>query len=162
MPEAIDVARWVIAGLFLLILTIASVTDVKHRRIPNWTVLALIVLFIPWILVRPEVSVLLSLASFAIFMAAGIVLYAFGIWGAGDSKLIAAVALFVGFDRMLQFAFATAVFGGILALMIVLSNTAWLMAMLGKKESVHTVPYGVAIAVGAALTVLRSMIFAPA
>jgi len=161
MPEAIDIARWIVVGLFLLILIIASVTDVRHRRIPNWTVLALIVLFIPWIFVGQAVSIQGSVAAAAIVFVLGIALYALRVWGAGDSKLIAAVALFVGFDRMLQFAFATAVFGGILALMIVLSNTAQLMAMLGKKESVHTVPYGVAIAVGAALTVLRSMIFAP-
>ena len=110
-PEAIDVGRWIVAALFILILTIASVTDVKHRTIPNWTVLALIVLFIPWIFVGPEVSVLLSLAAFAIFMAAGIVLYAFGIWGAGDSKSIAAVVLFVGWARFPLFLFATALAG---------------------------------------------------
>ena len=160
MPEAIDVARWIVAALFLVILTIASVTDVKHRRIPNWTVLALIVLFIPWIFVGPEVSVLLSLSAFAIFMAAGIVIYAFGIWGAGDSKLIAAVALFVGWGRIPMFLFATALAGGILALVIILWHAPPLRAMLNiprPDDARRNVPYGVAIAAGAAFALFSKL-----
>jgi prepilin peptidase CpaA len=165
VPEPIEVARWIVAGLFLLILTIASVTDIKHRRIPNWAVLALIALFIPWIFVGHAVSVAGSLAAAAVVFVLGLGLYALRLWGAGDSKLITAVALFVGLDGILQFAFSTAVFGGILALIILLSRSSWWMRILhqsGREQAVGTVPYGVAIAVGAALTVLRSMLFAPA
>src|SRR5690348_11960113 len=104
MPAAIEVARWAVAGLFLLTLVIASVMDIKYRRIPNWAVVALIVLFVPWIFVGQPVSILGSLTAAAIVFALGIALYAFKLWGAGDSKLITAVALFVGLDRMLQFA----------------------------------------------------------
>src|SRR5690242_18542907 len=150
MPEGIEAARWIVAGLFAIILIIASISDIRYRRIPNWCVLALLVLFIPWIFVGPEVSVLLSLAAFAIFIAAGIVLYAFGIWGAGDSKLISAVVLFIGWGRLAEFAFATALFGGILALIILVSNTTRVLAMLnmhGQAPAKPTVPYGVAISI---------------
>ena len=161
MPEGIEAARWIVAGLFAIILIIASISDIRYRRIPNWCVLALLVLFIPWIFVGPEVSVLLSLAAFAIFFAAGIVLYAFGIWGAGDSKLIAAVALFVGWGRLPLFLFATALAGGILALVIILWHAPRLRAMLnmpGPHDARRNVPYGVAISIGAVLAVFGALV----
>ena len=68
MPEGIEAARWIVAGLFAIILIIASISDIRYRRIGN-------------------------------FHAAGIAVDSFGIWGAGDSKLIAALALFVGWGR---------------------------------------------------------------
>ena len=157
----IDVGRWIVAGLFAIILIIASVSDIRYRRIPNWCVVVLLVLFIPWIFVGPEVSVLLSLAAFAIFMAAGIILYAFGIWGAGDSKLIAAVALFVGWARLPLFLFATALAGGILALVIILWHAPRVRAMLNvptPDAARRNVPYGVAIAVGAAFALISRLL----
>jgi prepilin peptidase CpaA len=161
MPAAIEAARWIVAGLFAINLFIASLSDIRYRRIPNWSVVVLLVLFIPWIFVGPEVSLPLSLAAFAIFFAVGVALYAFGIWGAGDSKLIAAVALFVGWDRLLLFLFATAVCGGILALAIILLHSPRVVTMLKLRraeDSARNVPYGVAIAAGAALAVFTRML----
>ena len=161
MPAAIEAARWIVAGLFAIILIIASISDIRYRRIPNWCVVVLLVLFIPWIFVGTEVSVLLSLAAFAIFMAAGIVLYAFGIWGAGDSKLIAAVALFVGWTRLPLFLFATALAGGILALVIILWHAPRVRAMLNvpaPDKTRRNVPYGVAIAAGAAFALFSRLL----
>ena len=149
MPPAIETARWIVAGLFAILLVIASVSDIRYRLIPNWSVLALLALFIPWIFVGPDVSVVLSLARFATFFAAGVALYAFGIWGAGDSKLMAAVALFISWDQLQLFLFATALCGGILALAIIVIRRWWAIE--------RTVPYGVAIAAGAVLAVFNGM-----
>ncbi len=162
---AIDVARWAIAVLFAALLAIASVSDIRTRRIPNWTVLAICALWIPWILAGQVVSVPWSLAAAALVFAAGVALYASGLWGAGDSKLMTAVVLFIGWGRLAEFAFVTALFGGILALIILLSNPVRVLVMIqmrGKGESARTVPYGVAIAVGAVLTVLHGMMITPA
>jgi len=161
MPPAIEAARWVVAGLFAIVLLIASVSDIRYRRIPNWCVLVLLALFIPWIFVGPQVSVLPAVVAFAIFFAVGVVLYAFGIWGAGDSKLIAAVALFVGWNRLLQFLFVTAVAGGVLALAIIVLHAPRVRAMLNMRAagaSERNVPYGVAIAAGAALAVFSGLV----
>ena len=159
---AIEAARWVVAGLFAIILIIASISDIRYRRIPNWCVVVLLALFIPWIFVGPEVSVLPSVVAFVVLFAAGVILYAFGIWGAGDSKLIAAAALFVGWDRLLLFLFATAVAGGILALAIMTLNARRVLAMLNMRRPADSqpanVPYGVAIAAGAALALFSNLL----
>lgn len=159
---AIEAARWIVAGLFAIILTIASISDIRYRRIPNWCVVVLLALFIPWIFVGPEVSVLPSVVAFVIFFAGGVILYAFGIWGAGDSKLIAAAALFVGWDRLLLFLFATAVAGGILSLVIMISHAQRVLAIFTLRRPADSrpadVPYGVAIAAGAALALFSSLL----
>jgi prepilin peptidase CpaA len=162
---AIDVVRWTIAALFAALLAIASVSDIRHRRIPNWTVLAICALWIPWILAGQVASVPWSITAAIFVFAVGVALYAMGLWGAGDSKLVTAVVLFIGWGRLGEFAFTTAIFGGILALIILLSNPTRVLVMVqmrGKGEAVSTVPYGVAIAVGAVLTVFRALAFAPA
>ena len=151
MPP-IEWARWLVAALFAGVLAIASVSDIRRRIIPNWTVVAVIVLFVPWIFVAQDVSVRSSLAAAGIAFAASLVFYAFGLLGAGDSKLFAAVALFVGVAKLAQFAIATTLAGGVLALIIVLSHPTRLLVMFrmrGRADFGHNVPYGVAIAVGA-------------
>lgn len=162
MIAAIEAARWIVAGLFAIVLTIASISDIRYRRIPNWCVVVLLALFIPWIFVGPEVSVLPCIIAFVIFFAVGVILYAFGIWGAGDSKLIAAAALFVGWDRLLLFLFATAVAGGILALVIMIFHAQRVLAMLNMRRPADprpaNVPYGVAIAAGAALAFFSNLL----
>src|SRR5258705_4461808 len=101
MPTAVEMARWLVLVLLSIVLVIASVTDVRDRRIPNWTVLATIGLFVPWIFVEPHVSVLASFAAAAIALGISFALYAFRVVGAGDSKLLSATSLFVGLNQLL-------------------------------------------------------------
>jgi hypothetical protein len=42
MLALIEIARWTVAAAFALILILASATDIKYRRIPNWTVVAIV------------------------------------------------------------------------------------------------------------------------
>ena len=50
-----DYALWAVAGLYAAALIAAGVSDIRVRKIPNWTVIALLVLFIPWLFVGPQV-----------------------------------------------------------------------------------------------------------
>src|SRR5438045_2744530 len=102
MPAAAEVLRWSIIFLLSVLLVIASVSDIRHRRIPNWSVLAIGALFVPWAFFVSPSSVLLSLGAALVALVIGIILYAFRIVGAGDSKLLAVVALFAGMDHLLQ------------------------------------------------------------
>ena len=160
MPP-IEIARWIVAALFALVLTVAGVTDIKSRRIPNWTVAAVIALYIPWFFAGQGGPLALSLAAALIGFLASVSLYAFGLLGAGDSKLLTAVALFIGLGRLLQFALATAVAGGVLALIVICSRPASALVVLhmrGRADFGRNVPYGVAIAAGAMLIVFGGLL----
>ena len=146
-------ARWAIAIGLTAVLAFAAITDVRVRRIPNWTVLACLGLFAGWALVHPLSWDLWALGAGAIAFAVSFVLYSMGLVGAGDSKLFAAVALFTGMGGLLLLALATAVVGGVVAVIgLVVRPTRGLalLTMKGKGDFGPGVPYGVAIAAATA------------
>lgn len=157
MPLTIEFARWTTVLLICLVLVIAGASDVRDRRIPNWTVLAIIALFCAWYFVEPSVSLISSLgAAFLIFVCSG-ALYALGIVGAGDSKLATAVALFAGFSRLPQFVIYMSLAGGLLVLCMLAVQPTRVLIMLqmrGKGRADRGVPYGVAIAAAGAMLLL--------
>jgi prepilin peptidase CpaA len=144
------IVRIVVCVLFLAVSIAASVSDIRFRRIPNWASLAVIALFIAWAFTGP-VSIVSSLEAAAIVFAATLILYALRIFGAGDSKFLTAMALFAGMKHLLVMLMAMALFGGVLAIISLVSNPHRTMAMItlrGKGDWGRKVPYGVAIAVG--------------
>ena len=152
MPGFNEIAQWSVIVLLAIILTIVSVSDIRHRRIPNWTVLVICGLSIPWILLGPGPS-LLS-ASVAMLIAFGVTwpLYAFGLFGAGDSKLLMALSLLVGLENLLVFFVVVAIAGGVIAaasLAAEPTRALVLFQLRGKGGYGKDVPYGVAIAIAA-------------
>jgi len=150
MPAAAETLRWLILVLLSVLLVIASVSDIRHRRIPNWSVLAIGALFVPWAFFVSPGSVLSSLGAAAIALAIGLGLYAFRIVGAGDSKLLAVVALFAGLSHLPHLLVFTALAGGVIALISLALRPTRAMVMLhmrGKGDFGRGIPYGVAIAI---------------
>ena len=150
MPVAAEMLRWSIIFLLSILLVIASVSDIRHRRIPNWSVLAIGALFVLWALFVSTVPILASLGAALVALVIGVILYAFGVVGAGDSKLLAAVALFAGMDHLLQLLVLVALVGGVIALISLAARPTRAMVMLhmrGKGDFGRGIPYGVAIAI---------------
>lgn len=152
---AAEVARWAIAIGLTAVLAVAAVTDVRARRIPNWTVLACLGLFLPWAAVQPHALSwgLWALGAGLIAFVVSFGLYSAGLVGAGDSKLFAAVALFTGMSELWALALATALVGGLVALASLAlrpTRALTMISMKGKGDFGPGVPYGVAIAVAAA------------
>jgi prepilin peptidase CpaA len=116
MPALIEVARWTTLLLVCLVLTIAGASDVRTRRIPNWTVLAIVALFCAWYFVGPAVPILSALGAALVVFIGSFALYSFGIVGAGDSKLATSVALFAGIARLPEFILYMSLTGGVLVL----------------------------------------------
>jgi prepilin peptidase CpaA len=136
-----------------VVLTIAAVTDVRDRRIPNWTVLACLGLFLGWAVVHPLSWDLWALGAGVVAFAVSFGLYSAGLVGAGDSKLFAAVALFTGMSGLAPLAMATALVGGVVALVGLAmrpTRALTLINMKGKGDFGPGIPYGVAIAAAAA------------
>lgn len=147
-------------GLYLLLLCVASITDIMSFKIPNEVCAALFLLFFPVALMVPaEIDWLSHIGAAVLVFACGIVLYIFRWFGAGDVKLMAAVAVWAGFGHLLAFLFYVSLGGGVLGLVLLTlrfiaprlprpqtaDGTAELPKLLTAGERI---PYGVAIAAG--------------
>ncbi len=148
---------------------IAALLDLKSRRIPNWLVFSGLGSAIVLRTMAGNGALLQGAVGAAIGLGVGYSLFALGVFGGGDGKLLMAVgACFGGPDPMLGALLAVALAGGVLGLawavregvlLPILLNTGQTMKYLltfGRAGSLRTahspgamsVPYGVAIAAG--------------
>ena len=155
-----------------VIVLIGAAWDVAKRRIPNVVTGAAALTGVAAQLVdRGGWSMLAGLAAAAISVALLYRPWMAGGIGGGDVKMAAAVAIWVGLDGMIRYALAVAAAGGIVALvMYFLSRKAirqevrtnlTVAALQQSLPSVEvraggrpSVPYGLAIAAGAAFALL--------
>ena len=146
---------FLLGSVFLALCVFAALHDVNRLTIPNWLNLTLAGLFVPAAaasglpLEMLGGHVLLGLATFVVAFA----LFAFGIVGGGDAKMIPAVMLWIGPSASFQFLLAMMLVGGLCALVIVsVRNTVPAVLVPGPIrapfEEKAGVPYGVAIAAG--------------
>lgn len=143
---------------FALILPFSTIAaayqDVRYLRIPNPISIALAVLYLPVALFSPLAitEIALSYAVGLVVLVAGAVLFWRGIIGGGDAKLLAAVAIWVGWPGIGPFLFGVAIFGGVFALLFVSLRfvpsviTRKFLPWLGDVEILRQkMPYGLAI-----------------
>lgn len=143
---------------FDLILIIAALDDVRRLRISNIIPLAIISLFVLRIvLVGADASLWQNLASFGAVLLGGALLFARGILGGGDAKLLASVALWFDFAGLAILLPAVAIFGGCTALLLVIVRRMIPARALAEGSWVALrrrgpIPYAVPICVGAIMT----------
>lgn len=144
-------AEWVcwlsLAGLGVL-LAIAAIGDARRFIIPNWLCAAVAVLSLPYWWASgaafwPGYAIQAGLAVAALVAFAA--LFAAGLMGGGDVKLIAALALWLPVGRFTEMIVLVALAGGLLTLALL----AW--HRWRRQPGRPQIPYGLAIAVGAAL-----------
>jgi prepilin peptidase CpaA len=89
-------------------------------------------------------------------LAIGLALFARGLVGGGDAKLAAAAALWLGFDRLADYALLSSLLGGAITLAILAFRLVPLPAWLAQDACVARlhqfdggVPYGIALAAAA-------------
>jgi prepilin peptidase CpaA len=158
-------------GVMTALLAWAAVSDLRARRIPNTLVLVLAALGLVYVvLVRQSPSALLGWGGgLVVGFALWIPLHVLGMLGAGDVKLFAAAAAWLGPMGAVRGALLCAVVGGLLSLLFMawtrtsgatfrrLGSWAVVAASGGSKlpppaaHATHQLPYGVAMAVGLAL-----------
>jgi prepilin peptidase CpaA len=137
------------AYLFAALLIAAAAGDALYFRIPNQLVLLIAGLFLPVALVAglglPAIGTHLAISG-AVLLG-GFLLFALGLFGGGDAKLLAAAALWLGWPALLPFLVWTALAGGLLGMLIGLRV---LFDRFVRKVPVNRdVPYGIALASGA-------------
>lgn len=152
-----EIAPVILLGLLVLILVSAGIEDARIREIANWKNAAIALLAVPWWFAMglspwPDMAIQLGVALgvFALFAAA----FHFGMMGGGDVKMIAAIALWFPFDKLVSLIVIMSLAGGAITLVMLLEK--WIRRRSEQPE----IPYGIAIAIAALLT-LREPIFNP-
>lgn len=156
-----DMASFVQALVFCMfpfLLVFAAVSDLVTMTISNRISILLTGGFVglALILALPLSAIGMHFAMAAIVLCIGFAMFAFGWIGGGDAKLAAAISLWLGFDHTLEFAFISAILGGLLTLLIISTRDAnisivahkveWLERFLSGRKGV---PYGIALSASA-------------
>jgi prepilin peptidase CpaA len=163
-------------GLFVFALVIAAAGfDLHARRIPNKLILLALIVAVPvqWIVHGGFAGLWLGLQGLTAGIAVMLPFYLLRAFGAGDAKLMGAIGAFVGPSTVLMVAVATFLVGGIWALFLVVQrrqlrhagNSLVLICthfayhktqatQAAPETSLGRLPYGVAIALGTAATML--------
>ncbi len=118
---------WLVIAAFAGIVAWAVINDILSYRIPNIACAALVLLYPAWLLAAwPAADPWLTIAAHVgVGMAAlvvGFILFSLRAFGAGDAKLLAAVALWAGPAHILDLVLVTAIAGGILSLAVILGK----------------------------------------
>jgi prepilin peptidase CpaA len=153
-------------SIFILpaLMILAAVSDCASFRIPNWLTGLTALAFFPmaWATGMPLAELGWHvLAGFVLFFA-GYALFALGLFGGGDAKLMAAAGLWFGTAGSLNFLAMTAIAGGILAFVVAVWSAIFLHWDINGSERTlplrqrlkqwaPKLPYGIALAVGAIL-----------
>ncbi len=148
--------------LFLGLLGLAVVTDLAEMRIPNRICLCIAALYPVHVLASAApIDWLGAMGVAAIVFLGGLIPFIYRLMGGGDVKLMAAAALWAGPGMAIEFVLVTTFLGGVMALIMVspyryvLANAFNVVGRCDIGEVVlgRAIPYAVAIAAGAYLTV---------
>lgn len=146
-----------IIAVFLIFSMLAVLWfDTTRYIIPNWLVGGLLAAYPLAVLMAPNpVDWPMALAAGGLTLVLGYIVFTLRLMGGGDVKLIAVLAIWVGFAGLADFIFSVAILGG------VLSGLLWggrkLLVKLPKLKLEKLprilregapVPYGIAIALG--------------
>ncbi|HEY4167115.1 MAG TPA: prepilin peptidase [Reyranella sp.] len=145
-------------ALMAALLVGAGAQDLRSMQIANGFSLAIAGLFVVWAaigLAGGQMSLedlALSLGCGVAMFGGGALAFAFGALGGGDVKLLAAISLFAGPQRLPGFLIITAIAGGLLGLAILAGAPIGRPAMAGagtlRTRLRAGLPYGPAIAAG--------------
>lgn len=157
-----------IAHLCLAAMIVAAlagaIRDVRSLTIPNVVPALIAGLFVPYAVAAPltwEHALLSAGIALGVF-AAGFGLFAAGLTGGGDVKLLAAVSLWAGPGDLATLLLTTALAGAGLALLLLVPPLAGAMRGLRRGTPAaaaprNAMPYGVAITAGTLVFALERL-----
>ena len=141
----------VIYGLSFVVLLVGSLTDLRTREVPDWVNYGLIISGVGLNLLFSAVYmnasfIINSLAGLLIFFGFSYLMFRFGQWGGGDSKMLMGLGAMIGIDvrfRAPQFLsgffintlFAGAVYGLLWSIFLAFRNRKKFMKEINKELS---------------------------
>lgn len=169
---------WLIVYLTCLFVAVwaglmSAWSDVKGMTIPNHYALIVAGSFLPAYLVAYLTgvdvfsSVLVHIISVVVVFAVTFGMFAMGMFGGGDSKLITAFSLWFGGGKLALFTFVVAIAGSLVGVVALIlkkwkpvkdpAENSWVYRV---QNGENVVPYGVAIIIGAVVVFLAEGYFA--
>jgi prepilin peptidase CpaA len=151
----LDTARLL---LFPALMAFAAASDLFTMTISNRVSLALVAGFLVLALLSGMGlhDILLHFGAGAAVLVAAFACFAMGWVGGGDAKVVASVALWFGFDHLLNYLVYASLLGGALTILLLqfrlwplpaaLAGQTWLNRLHDKQSGI---PYGIALAIGA-------------
>ena len=147
----------IVSLVFAAPLLAAACTDFWSMKIPNKVSLAMLAGFFLCLPLTWQGLPLFAehMAVGLTFFVAGFAMFAFGWLGGGDAKLMAAIAIWFGWEDAMAYVVYTTLFGAALGLMIMLTEKILPVRVrtseLGMRmfQGGKDMPYGLALAAGA-------------
>jgi prepilin peptidase CpaA len=161
----------------IALLTVAGFYDYRLRRIPNYIVLLLITFWVIYgVFTNGIQGFMHSMSGLGVGFCLLLLPYLFGVMGAGDVKLLAAMGSALGPRYIFEAFLITGVAGGVYAVVLLVSHGVFVRAMksiwitflllLGTKRfsyapvdnegALPKLPYGIAIGVGSVSAMIMS------
>ncbi len=171
-PDLAVLLPTMLAAAALTLLLIAALSDLATRTIPNSICVALAAIGLFARMALGPTELLSSLGATAILFALLFFAWSRGMLGGGDVKIMSAVALGLAPLDCLSFLEGTALTGGAIALFYLLvgkllpktgpAHSRLLLPRLAMIEAWRmrrrvSMPYGLAIAAGGAITLINSL-----
>ena len=158
-------------GVLLALVVLAAVWDVRTGRIPNWLTAGGALAALVLRAAAGSGALVDGLQGLGLGLLVFFPLFALRAMGGGDVKLVAMAGAFLGPERALAALLVTAVAGGVMALAAAWRGRVLLPVLFGSGEVIRhwatlgrsgsptnlaspgavSIPYGVAIAAGAAV-----------
>ncbi|WP_366933699.1 prepilin peptidase [Devosia sp.] len=154
--------------LFPALLAFAASSDLLTMRISNRLVLVMAASFfvVAIAIGMPLEQLAMHVFCALVVLAVAFFLFAMNWIGGGDAKLAAATTLWLGFGTTVPYLLYTAIFGGVLTLIIlslrripinpVVTRFVWLERLHNRQSGV---PYGIAMAAAGMFVYSNSAIF---
>jgi len=151
------IAPWLTLIPLIVLLLLAAGWDIASFTIPNFIQVGLILAFAAFFLAAgiPLSALNGHVLAGLLGLVFGFTLFALGYIGGGDAKLLACIALWLGFADLPAYVLLACVLGGALSLAIlamrklplpaIFARQPWLLRLHDPKEGV---PYGVALVAG--------------
>ncbi|MGE0847000.1 MAG: prepilin peptidase [Flavobacteriaceae bacterium] len=151
---------------FQTAMILAAVSDLFTMTIPNRLTALFAAGFVAVALLSglPLEAAAFHVACGLAALVAGFALFSFGWIGGGDAKFFAATAMWLGPSLMLEYAMASAIYGGALTLALLavrmwplpapLARQGWIARLHDRQSGI---PYGIALALGGLMVASRAV-----
>ncbi len=149
--------------IFVGLVITCAINDFRSLTIPNKIILIMLALFPLAALIAPDhFPVINHLMAAGLIFIISYILFVLKLMGGGDTKMMTVVGLWLGLNNLSSFVVIMAITGGLLAcISLILKKNKKLLPKNSKpnswfdqlKNDKSVVPYGIAIALGAILTI---------